>query len=248
MPDPTTPPPSPAADAFATTRWSLVLAAGGGGSEASARALEQLCRTYWYPVYASIRRRNHGTEEARDLTQGFFATLLARNSLGQVTAPRGRFRWFLLAALKHFLADERDRARAQKRGGGVVPLSLDATAADAQYALEPRDEASPDRLFERRWALTVLEGALARLREEQTLAGRNALLDDLLPFVTAEGGEDTYAGIAARHETTEAAIKMTVQRLRRRLRELLHAMVAETLERPEDAADELRALVAALRG
>lgn len=232
---------------FPATHWSVVLAAGGGASASAARALETLCRGYWSPVYAWVRRRGHGVEEARDLTQGFFATLLARDALGTLDAPRGRFRWFLLAALKHHLADERARARALKRGGGQVPWSLDETDAEGRFLREAVDGQTPDQTYERRWAWTVLEEGLARLREEFVLSGRGAWFDHLQPCLAGEDGTATYAEIARELGATDGAVKMAVQRARRRLREILRSVVAATVEEGADGEAELRDLVAVLR-
>ncbi len=233
--------------AFVTTQWSVVLAAAGEGSTAGAAALETLCRRYWYPVYAWIRRRGCGADEAQDLAQGFFARLLEREALTSFEAPRGRFRWFLLAALRHFLADERDRARALKRGGGRLPVSLDEQDAEGRYLREPADTESPDRLFERRWAWTVLEEGLERLREEFALAGRAGWFERLQACVAGEDREECYAVIARDLGATEGAVKMAVQRARRRLREILRSVVSSTVADERDGEAELRELAEALR-
>src|SRR5690349_10599405 len=169
---------APGARSFATTRWSLVLAAGAGGSG----ALAELCRAYWFPLYAFTRRLGHGPHDAEDFTQGFFADLLSRGGLATVAAEHGRFRSFLLASLKNFLADQRDRAHAQKRGGGMQPLSFDAVAAENRYAMEPADTASPELHFDQQWALAVVERALQRL--EADYADQQKLFALLRPLLT----------------------------------------------------------------
>src|SRR2546430_9901540 len=164
---------------FATTHWSVVLAARQQTSPEAGEALESLCRAYWYPLYAFIRRRGYDSHDAQDLTQGFFTRLLEKNYLAQADREKGRFRSFLLAALKHFLSDEQDRARAQKRGGGQALISLDEQTAEGRYRLEPADVMSAEKLFERRWALTLLEQARTRLCDEYVAAGQAEFSDQL---------------------------------------------------------------------
>jgi len=232
---------------FVTTHWSVVLAAGLDESAVAHNALEQLCRTYWYPLYVYTRRRGYDVEEAKDLTQEFFARLIEKNFLGDVVQGRGRFRYFLLAALKHFLADEWDKATAQKRGGGWTFVSLDAQDPEARYHLEPRDEETPERAFQRRWALTLLELAVSRLREELRIAGKEAVFEELKVFITGDRPDITYAEAAGRLGMTEAAAKMTVTRMRQRYRALLRAEIASTVDDPAEIDAELRELASVLR-
>jgi len=232
---------------FVTTHWSAVLAAGQDESAVARGALEELARTYWYPLYVYTRRRGYDVEEAKDLTQEFFARLIAKNYLGDVVQGKGRFRYFLLAALKHFLSDEWDKATAQKRGGGQSLLSLDALDAEERYHLEPPDEETPERAYQRRWAVTLLELAIGRLREEFQLAGKLAVFDELKAFITGDRPGLSYAEAAARLGTTEAAAKMTVTRMRQRYRALLRAEIANTVDYPAEVDSELRELAAVLR-
>ncbi|MEK7674973.1 MAG: sigma-70 family RNA polymerase sigma factor [Verrucomicrobiota bacterium] len=233
---------------FATTHWSVVLAAGQSGDTAAGPALEALCRAYWYPVYAFLRRRGIQPADAEDFTQGFFAHLLERGVLGRANPERGRFRSFLLACLNHYVADERDKARAQRRGGGQAGWALDLSGAGRRYALEPAHEETPDRLFEKQWALTIMERALERLREEQTAAGRGREFEVLQQFLTGatEGGD--YSEAAARAGLSANAVAVAVHRLRRRFRDWVREEAAATLAVPGDVEEELRHLLAALRG
>lgn len=243
------PPPEPSpgpASAFATTQWTLVLHAGRPDSPDAARALAVLCTSYWYPLYAFVRRQGKSAHDAQDLTQEFFARLLEKNYLAQVSREKGRFRSFLLAALKNFLANEWDKVRAQKRGGDRTFVPLDATAAESRYAVEPADALSPDKIFERRWALTLLDRAIELLRAEYVKGGRGPLFDELKGCLTGDGSTVSYAELAARLATTEGAIKVAVHRLRQRYREVLRAEVANTVAQPGDVDDELRQLFAAL--
>lgn len=233
---------------FATTHWSVVLAAGRKSSPQAQEALGRLCQTYWYPLYAYLRREGCSPHDAQDLTQEFFARFIAKDYLADVHRERGRFRSFLLAALRHFLANERDRVRARKRGGGCQVVSLDAEEAEARFALEPADEASPDRLYERRWALTVLEGVLARLKQEYAQAGKADLFERLKGALAAGRGGVPYAEVARQLRMTEEAVKVAVHRLRKRYRELLRAEIAHTVASPEEIEDEIRHLFAVLSG
>ncbi len=223
------------------------MAAGDSASPDATAALEKLCRTYWHPLYAYVRRCGHSVHDAQDLTQEFLAGLLQRKGLAGLRPEKGRFRAFLLASLKHFLADQRDRERAQKRGGGVPVLSLDDLTAEARYQLEPRDELTPDRAFERRWAYTLLEQVLVLLRGEFVLADKGPLFEALRPFLVGEAQGVSYSEVAARLGLTEAAAKMTVTRMRRRYRELLRAEVAHTVADPREIDEELRQLMVALQ-
>jgi RNA polymerase sigma-70 factor (ECF subfamily) len=232
---------------FATTRWSLVAAAGQPDAPQSREALATLCSTYWYPLYAYVRRRGSGPEEAQDLTQEFFARLLEKEYLRTADREKGKFRSFLLTAFKHFLTKERDRVHAQKRGGGRGPLPLDFPSCEHRYAREPADEATPERIYERRWALTLLDRVLARLRQEFEGAGKGPVFDRLKGALTGEKGSEPYAHIADEVGLTEGAVKVAVHRLRGRYRELLREEIAETVRGPEEIDDELRHLFVALR-
>jgi RNA polymerase sigma-70 factor (ECF subfamily) len=232
---------------FVTTRWTVVLAAGRGGTQESQEALASLCGAYWYPLYAFVRRLGRRPEEAQDLTQAFFARLLEKNYLRAADPGRGRFRSFLLAAFKHFLSKERERTRAQKRGGGRKHLPLDFEAGERRYSLEPAHELTAERLYEQRWALTVLDQVLARLRGEFSHGGKADLFERLKGYLTGEGAVRPYREAAAELGTTEAAFKMAVHRLRQRFREALLAEIAQTVAGPEEVDEELRHLFAAVR-
>jgi RNA polymerase sigma-70 factor (ECF subfamily) len=228
---------------FPETRWSLVLRAADKGSDVlSRRALDDLCRAYWRPVYAAYRSHGLFHEDAEDLTQTFFASLISSDSILRTSPERGRLRSFLQAALKHHLSHWRDHATAAKRGAGRQPLHLDMTGAGDYYALIPIDNLTPEVLYDRHWMLALMDRAMQKLSEEQTLRGRAALFNALKPALTAEGAG--YAEIATRHGTSEAAIKMTVLRLRERLRSLIREGIAETVSSPEDVDDEIRHLFA----
>ena len=230
------------ATVFATTHWSVVLAAGQSTDTQASEALEQLCHTYWYPLYAYVRREGYNPADAQDLTQGFFARLLARDSLAQVGPQKGKFRSFLLAALRHFLSDQRNRARAVKRGGGAEVLSLDAQEAEERYRLEPVDRLDAERIYERRWALTLLEQALTRLRDENAAAGKAELFEQLRGFVA--GDSDVSCGEAAPQlGLTESAVKSTLHRLRQRYRELVREEIAHTVDDPAEIEPEIRYLI-----
>jgi RNA polymerase sigma factor (sigma-70 family) len=231
---------------FATTHWSVVVAARDGDSPQARDALAALCGTYWYPLYAFVRRQGNSADAAQDLTQEFFARLLEKDFLAVVDREKGKFRSFLLAACKHFLSNERDRARAQKRGGGRQPLSIDARDAESRYLLEPADPLTPEKLFERRWALTLLEQVLARLRDEFGRAGKEQLFDRLKSYLTGAPDGASYAEAASELEMSEGAVKVAVHRLRRRYRDLLHDEIARTTDSPADVDDEIRCLFAAL--
>ncbi len=231
---------------FPPTRWSVVLAAQQTPSPAVDDALETLCRAYWQPLYVFVRRQGHSKEDAQDLVQGFFARLLQKQWLDDVAREKGRFRSFLLASLKHFLLNEWDRQRAQKRGGGQAPLPFDTAIAERQYQAEPDPGAAADRAFERRWALTLIERTLARLREEFAAAGKTREFDALKGFLTAEQGGLSYAAAAAQLDLNEVAARVAVHRLRRRFREHFRAEIAHTVARPEDVEAEVRHLMAAL--
>lgn len=244
MPPQTTDPQPADAGRFEQTRWSVVVAAAGGQATQARRALESLCATYWYPLYAFVRREGHGPDDAQDLTQKFFARLLEKNWLEAVDREKGKFRSFLLAAMRHFLANEWDRAHRLKRGGGQVILSLDAQSAEARYALEPADPATADRIFERRWALTLLEQVLARLRQEFDAAGKGKLFDELKTALTGE--KVAYAEVARRLGLNEGAVRVAVHRLRLRYRDLIRAEIAETVASEGEIEAEVQHLFAAL--
>jgi len=238
----------PPRDYFATTRWTVVLAAGSRSAPNADVALEELCRTYWYPLYAYTRRHGHSREDAEDLTQSFFARFLQRNYLEKLQAEHGRFRAFLLASLKHFLANEWDRAGRQKRGGGVPPLSLDWQGADTRYRIDPADHLSPDKIYDRAWAVTLLERVITRLREENAADGKAALFERLKPFLMVGRGDIPYAQAAAGLAMTEGAARVAVHRLRRRYRELLREEIRQTLSDPAQVEEEMRALFSAFAG
>jgi RNA polymerase sigma factor (sigma-70 family) len=235
------------ADRFVTTHWSLVIAAGQRESPESVDALVRLCTTYWYPLYAFVRRQGYRSEDAQDLTQAFFAKLLEKNYVGAADRQRGKFRSFLLASLKHFLSNERDYARARKRGGGQPVMSLDFESAETRYRHEPADTMTPERLFERRWALTLLDRVLSRLQDEYAAAGNLPLFERLKQFLTAEKGATPYREVAQQAAMTEGAVKVAVHRLRKRYRDLLEDEIAHTVSHAEDVQDELRQLFATLR-
>lgn len=237
----------PPSDAwFVTTHWSVVLSARDKTSPQSEAALEELCRTYWCPLYAYVRRQGRGSHDAQDLTQEFFTRLLQKDYLRSVAREKGRFRTFLLVALKRFLADAQDRARAQKRGGGVPCLSLDAETAERRYWAEPVDALTPDRLYERHWALTLLDLTMTRLRQEFVAAGKGDEFDRLKGFLTAETGGTSHAEIAPKLGLTEGALRVAVHRLRRRYRDLFREEIAHTVAGPEEIEDEVRHLLSIL--
>ena len=231
---------------FAATRWTLVLKAARNSNDGGLEALARLCETYWYPLYAYIRRQGCSPHDAQDLTQGFFALLLEKKRLAAVHPDKGRFRSFLLASLKNFLADERDRARAQKRGGGRSFIRLDECDAEGRYRMEPADNATAEKIFERRWAQTMIENVLGRLSGEYHAAGKGRVFDRLKDFMAGETSSSTYAEAAVDLGTTEANIKVLVHRLRKRYRELLRAEIALTVASPSEVEDEIRCLFAAL--
>lgn len=231
---------------FRTTHWSAVLAARDNRSPKAEAALAELCQTYWYPLYAYIRRRGHDPHEAEDLTQGFFERLLEKNYIGDVTPGIGRFRSFLLTSLKHFLANEWDRAQAGKRGGGQVIFSLDDRDAESRYQFEAVEKFTPETLFEQRWALTVLGRVLARLRVEFVASEKADLFDQLKVFLSAEQPGCSYAEVAARTGTKEGTIKVAVHRLRRRYGELLRTEIGHTVNDPREIEDEVRHLISVL--
>ena len=231
---------------FPTTRWSRVAHAADPGAPEAKAAVAELCGAYWYPIYAFIRRKGNGPEQALDLTQGYFARLLERGTVTAADPARGRFRSFLLADCRHFLAHERGRDEAARRGGRIALVSINAYDAEAQYQLEPVHEQTPERLFERDWALALLEGVVAQVRREYESSGRGASFEVLKVVLEAGSSRVSQADMAARLGTTEAAAQVAVHRLRKRYRETLRAAIAATVADEAEVDDELKALFAAL--
>ncbi len=219
-----------------------MLAAGEHESPQAAEALEKLCRTYWYPLYAYVRRSGHSPEDAQDLTQAFFARLLARDSFAHVRSQKGKFRSFLLTALRHFLSDQWSQARAAKRGGGAEVLSLDALEAEGRYRLEPVERLDAEKIYERRWAMTLLEQALNQLRAESTATGKTKLFEALESLVAGES--DISCGeVAVKLGLSESAVKSTLHRLRERYRALVGEEIAHTVAEPAEIEAEVRYLI-----
>jgi len=233
-------------DTFATTHWSVVVAAGDPRSPRATEALETLCRTYWYPLYAYVRRRGYRPQDAEDLTQEFFARLLRANYPGQADPVRGKFRSFLLLTLNHFLSDARARAAARKRGGGWTSVPLDDPALEERYRLELADDLSPDKLFERRWARTILDQARFRLRAEFVAAGKANQYEALKAFEPGEPKPGSYADAAVRLGLSESAVKSMIHRLRQRHRELVREVVAQTVPTAAEVEEELHYLIAVI--
>ena len=222
-----------------------MLAAGRKSTPQSDRALEELCRAYWFPLYAYVRRRGHTKEDAEDLTQEFFARFLEKNYLAGLSAERGRFRAFLLASLKHFLANEWDKSRRQKRGGGVTPLSLDWQTADTQFQIAATAEPSPDKAFDREWTVTLLAKVIERLQAESETEGRGKQFAELKIFLTVGKGALSHAEAARKLGMDETAVRVAVHRLRKRYRQLLRDEIAQTLADSADVDEEMRALFGA---
>lgn len=232
---------------FASTRWSIVAAAGRGESPEARDALAVLCRAYWYPLYAYARRRLPSADDAQDLTQEFFARLLEKDYLQAADPRRGKFRSFLLTAFKHFLAKEHERASAQKRGGGRRPLPLDFEDGERRFRHEPADTTTAESVYERRWALTLLEQTLRRLHQEFASAGKEQIFEALKGTLTGDGAAEPYDRIGQNLGLSEQAVKTAVHRLRRRYQEVLRAQIAETVNSEAEVEDELRDLFAAVR-
>ncbi|MFO1500223.1 MAG: sigma-70 family RNA polymerase sigma factor [Verrucomicrobiota bacterium] len=232
------------AGVFATTHWSVVARAGDSRSPEAAAAMERLCRTYWYPLYAFVRRKGHSHEDASDLTQAFFAQFLEKDYLHSVDARRGKFRTFLLTSMSHFMANERDKAQAQKRGGGAQVFSLEAASAEERYRLEPVERTTPETLFEQRWAQALLGVALDRLAAET----EEARFEVLKSFLLEEKGAISYDQAAAQLGVSPAAITSAIYRMRARFKALLVDEVTKTVDTPEAVEPELRQLLAALNG
>ena len=228
-----------------TTHWSAVLAAGQTDSPRAAAAMEELCRTYWYPIYAYVRRRGHGVEDAQDLTQTFFSRLIEKHWVADANPAKGRFRNFLLTALNHFLTNEWRNARAAKRGGGRSVISLDDTT-ESRYALEPASDLTPEKLYERRWALSLFDRALGHLREQYVAAGKTGLFDRLQKFLSSEASDGEYARLGAELEMSAGAMAAAVHRLRQHYRKLVREEVAQTVATPAEVEEEIRSLLAAL--
>jgi RNA polymerase sigma factor (sigma-70 family) len=239
-------PSSAAGGPFMTTHWSLVLAAADAEDAHGREALAKLCQVYWYPLYAFVRRQGHGPHDAQDLTQEFFMRLLEKDYLGDVDRSQGKFRSFLLVALKHFLSKEWARAKTLKRGGGQALVSLDTLSAEERYRREPEYNATPERLFARRWALTLLDRVLARLSQEYDATGKRAMFEQLQGCLTGGSDLPPYAELAARLNLTEGAVKVNVHRLRQRYRGVLRDEIAQTLADPTEIDDEIRQLFSAL--
>lgn len=231
---------------FTTTRWTLVLAAGGGSTPKAQVALAELCGLYWPPLYAYARRHGYSVEEAQDLTQAFFVRLLEKQSIQVADPQRGRFRSFLLASFKHFAANERDHDHARKRGGGQLPISLEFDAEEARYSAEPANTLTPEALFEQQWARRVLDRVLAVLRAECIKSRKESVFTAVRDLLVGEKSPGGYAAIAATLKTTEGAIKVMVHRLRRRFRDLLRVEIGATVSDESEIDDEIRHLMAVL--
>jgi RNA polymerase sigma-70 factor (ECF subfamily) len=231
---------------FATTQWSVVLAAGRSGGPDASTALAQLCEVYWYPLYAYVRRRVPSVHEAQDLTQAFFSHLLEKHAIAAAQPERGRFRAFLLTSLKHFLANEWNKARTRKRGGGRNTLSLDFDSGESRFHIEPADDLTPERLYQRRWVMTLLDCVLDRLRTEFIASGKGEHFERLKGVMTGGGNAADYQRAAEALGITPAAAKQAAYRLRKRYRELLREEVARTVADDGDVDDEIRQLFASL--
>jgi len=229
---------------FATTHWSVVLSAGHSETTRGRNALAALCETYWYPLYAYVRRQGHSPHDAEDLTQGFFARLLETESLAGVSPEKGKFRTFLLVALKRFLTNEWHHANSQKRGGGSFRVPLQGHTAETRYVAEPSEQLTAEKLYERRWALTLLDRVLSRLSDEFNAVGKKEQFEKLKPYLMAERESIPYAEAVVVLGMNEGSIKVAVYRLRRRFRQLFREEVAHTVARPEEIDEEIRHLLA----
>ncbi|MBI2947505.1 MAG: sigma-70 family RNA polymerase sigma factor [Verrucomicrobia bacterium] len=238
----------PSQEWFATTHWSVVLAARQSEDSGAVEALEKLCQTYWYPLYAYVRRHGHDVHDAEDLTQEFFARLLEKDFLKAVEPGRGKFRWFLLSAIKRFLANEWNRAHALKRGGGARFVSWDQQDAESRYRRDGASGLAPEKLFDQSWAMTLLEQAHTQLREEFTSAGQSGLFEQLKHFLSSDKSSVSYAEAARALGMTEGAARVAVHRLRLRYREFLRAQIAQTVTTLSEVDDEIRHLFAAFGG
>jgi RNA polymerase sigma-70 factor (ECF subfamily) len=231
---------------FGTTRWSIVISAGRDSSPDSKRALAALCETYWYPLYAYVRRRVPDVNEAQDLTQAFFAELLEKNYVGCAVSDRGRFRAFLLTAFKHFLSKQWEKAKAQKRGGGRAPLSLDFESADSSVRIEPASGLTAEQFYDQQWAIAMLGLIMERVETEFEQAEKTKQFDELKGFIIGDHTGTTYAQAAERLKMTEAAAKKAASRMRQRYRELLREEISQTVAGPGEIEDEIRNLFATL--
>ena len=238
----------PRSPVFVTTHWSVVLTAGGSDTTGARDALAKLCQTYWYPLYAYVRRRNFSPPDAEDLTQEFFARFLEHHWVGNADREKGRFRTFLLSAMNHFLANEWDKARAQKRGGGAPLLPLQFDTAETRYVREPADNVTPEQHFERRWAMTLLETVVNRLQSEYERDGKAELFAALNPCLVGDRTSQPYETLAKKLGVSEGAVKSAVHRLRQRYRQLLRDEIAHTVAAPGEVEEELRHLIAVLGG
>jgi RNA polymerase sigma-70 factor (ECF subfamily) len=234
------------AERFRTTHWAMVIAAGRRSSPDARAALEALCQTYWYPLYAYVRRLGHSADDAQDLTQAFFSELLEKNIAGKADRERGKFRSFLLASLKHFMARQWRRAGALKRGSRRVFVSLDLAAGEKRYVLEPIDALTAETIYQRRWALTLLEQAIAKVRDEFAASGKAELFDQLKTYLGGDENTVPYGQLAADLGKTEGAIKVAVHRLRKRCRDVLRAEIAGTVSDRAEVDEELRDLFEAV--
>ena len=232
---------------FATTRWAVVLNAGGAASAQQADALAQLCQTYWYPLYAFTRRQSASVEDAQDLTQEFFARLLERNYLDRADPNKGKFRWFLLGALKHFLSNQRERARSLKRGGRVVHIPLDEITAEKRYRLEPSTPLTPEKIYERAWAMTLLARVREQLREHFEGAGKAERFEKLASLLPGGHEKRPYAEVAGELGMNEGALRVELHRLKATYRQLLRTEVAHTVSAPAEIDEELRHLIEVMR-
>ncbi len=231
---------------FATTRWSMVLAAQNSSAQCHTESLVTLCETYWFPLYAYMRRRGCTRDEAEEHTQAFFARLLEKQGIRRADPARGRFRSFLLTAFKNFMSDERDRAEALKRGGGRKALPIDFAGAEDHYRFEPADGLTPEKLFDKAWALTVLQNAMARLADEWAARDRRKTFNQLKDYLTAHSNAVPYADLAVRLTMTEGAVRVAIHRLRKQYRQTLRDDIAQTVAAEDEIDDEIRDLFKAL--
>jgi len=232
--------------AFKTTRWSLIQAAAIDPTGASRQALSTLCQAYWHPVYAFIRRNGYDPDQSQDLTQGFFTRLLEKNDLSDADQTRGRFRSFLLTSVKHFLANEWYRSHALKRGGGEITISIDVVNAERWYTPSVVEEATPESVFERRWALSILEQVLTRLRNEFANSGQSDLFDNLSVFLSQDSDDVRYEELALKLGIPAGTLRMKVHRIREKYRELLREEITDTVSTPDEIDEEIRFLVTRL--
>lgn len=231
---------------FATTRWSVILHAGNEVSAEHASALAQLCQCYWYPIYAFVRRRGFNPHDAQDLTQGFFLNLLERNYLDRADRQLGKFRWFLMGAVKHYLSHEYRKSQAQKRGGGQRCIPLDEIYAEKRFALEPRTDVTPETMFERNWALTVLDRARQQLRDQYAVAGKSDRFEKLEPFLPGGQPTESYAQIGLALGLGEGALRVELHRMKALFRKLVRVEIGHTVSTPTEIDEELQHLITVL--